>query len=284
MHKTNHVHHDFSTNKTQHVYRDCNGIQWIPLATGKYNRVFKKIDGTLVMKIQKDQNNEADLPERSVRLWNLINPDLMPKARVEYDHNGLAVSWVCPFIEGIQAPDDEMAVAIIDVFNRSGRIIVDATSKNNFLKTPTGDIVCIDVGMALEFKPRLTPPVLRRQISDVSVDTWNINQAGYQTFFKQTIDYGLKKSIQTVKALIFIQENRPYIRRADFLIQNHFFISQLSFGYDCQRSGKEPLLALRMLDDLLAPSTGVFHLINSEVSPMDANAESTLELAGVHKG
>jgi len=276
MHKTNHA---------TLVYQDDSGNQWTPLASGKYNHVYTNREGSLVMKIQRFQNTLTDAPERSVRLWNLINPNILPKAHVAYDKHGSAVGWVCPFIVGKQASDEEIAIGIIDVFNRTGRIIVDGTSKNNFLKTPAGDIVCIDVGMALEFQPRLHPPRLSRQISDISVNTWDTYQAGYQTFFQDSIVYGLTKSIQTVKALIFIQENRPHIRQADFLKLNPWYLNQIAFGYDYQRLEQEPLLALRILDDQAPPPPAtIFNLTDLSISLDKIAGESTLELTPGSKG
>jgi hypothetical protein len=90
----------------------------------------------------------TDLPERSVRLWNEINPDLEPEATLISTEMG--DGWACPFIKGVQASDHEMSVALIDIFNRTGRIVVDATAPENFIKTPSGKVVCIDIGMALQ--------------------------------------------------------------------------------------------------------------------------------------
>jgi len=119
---------------------------WSLLGEGAYNIAYINPQGTLVLKIQKDKPYDTDLPERSVRLWNEINPHCTPEAYVVNTKYGMA--WVCPFIKGRQATDDEMSNAIIDIYNNTGRIVVDATAKNNFITTHKGKVVCIDIGMA----------------------------------------------------------------------------------------------------------------------------------------
>ena len=153
------------------------------LGEGSYNIAIRSNDGQSVLKIQKfdldydeitgEKDNEeerpqTDTPERSVRLWNTINEGLEPQA-VRLELNNLeinttkpdgttallkGVGWVCPYVEGVQASDKEIQGAVLDIFNRTGRIITDATGKKNFLRTPDGTIVCIDIGMALEMEKR----------------------------------------------------------------------------------------------------------------------------------
>ena len=69
--------------------------KWVLLGAGSYNRAYRSQDSREVLKIQKNAA-ETDTPERSVRLWNLINPDLVPPARLEDSAHGKG--WVCPFI------------------------------------------------------------------------------------------------------------------------------------------------------------------------------------------
>src|SRR3989338_631154 len=127
--------------------------RWKKLGEGTYNVAYVSDDGKSVLKIQKS-DDKTDTPERSVRLWNTINPDIPPPARLEQTEKG--VGWVCPFIKGKQASDKEMSIALIDIYNKTGRIIVDATAPKNFVKLPfpRSRVVCVDVGMAIQMEQR----------------------------------------------------------------------------------------------------------------------------------
>ena len=130
-------------------------MKWIRIGKGSYNVAYRSEDSRLVFKVAQD-DSPTDIPERSVRLWNLLNPNLQPPAQVSRQKiSGKWVTgWTCPFVVGVQASDKEIRQGLIDVFNRTGRIIMDAVAPDNFLKTRNGDIVCIDIGHALEMEKR----------------------------------------------------------------------------------------------------------------------------------
>ena len=183
--------------------------EWSVLGGGTYNDVYINKEQTLVLKMQKN-NAKTDDPERSVRLWNEINPNCKPKACVVNTKWGIA--WVCPFIKGRQATDDEMSKAIIDIFNNTGRIVVDATAEKNFITTPEGKVLCIDIGMALELEKkeeRSFSGIIRRN-SIVSLTCWRNLQHDFDPFFNDCQGEN-PKSVNTVKALLYIKNNRPDI-------------------------------------------------------------------------
>ena len=151
--------------------------KWQRIGAGNYNRVFRSEDRKLVLKVQLNAS-DTDSPERSVRLWNLINSHLQPPATIIESEHGLG--WVCPFVEGERASDNDIPDALIDIYNKSGRIILDAVA-DNFVKTPDGKVVCIDIGMALrldnEEQKRLLPkPDAPSIISD---EAWKKYQRVY---------------------------------------------------------------------------------------------------------
>jgi len=92
---------------THQDYINPQNEQWKYLGEGSYNEAYINSSETLVLKVFKDltklgaspvATDELDRPERSVRIWNTINPNIKPKAQL-YNHEGEAC-WICPYIEG----------------------------------------------------------------------------------------------------------------------------------------------------------------------------------------
>lgn len=207
---------------------------WNLLGKGSFNKAYLSDDGQEVLKIQKSNAliAEADTPERSVRLWNLINPNVQPPARLETDA-ALGAGWVCPYIEGVQASDEDMVSALIDIFNRTGRIVVDAPAPDNFIKRSDGLVVCIDVGLAVRLERCAEEQNSQfLQTSQTSLTTWGIIKERFDTAFFKTWDTTYTQTINTIKALLFIKDARPDIYDASFLKNDPNLISQLAKAYD----------------------------------------------------
>ena len=237
---------------------------WKILGAGNFNVAYLSDDGTSVLKIQKKKINveeknqgkqylaEMDTALRSVRIWNQLNPNLSFAAyRVTIKDQP---AWVCPYIDGVQATDAEISIALLDIFNRSGRIVVDAMAKNNFLKTKDNRIVCIDVGMALQMELRedeeYAPRAKKWRQSLVSLNAWRTTEQGYSKLFAKHQDK-YPATIDTIKALLFIKSKRPDIYDVTFLKSKPHFIKQLANAYDNQ----ELELTLKQLDDEANGST-----------------------------
>lgn len=205
---------------------------WKKLGEGTYNTVYVDSTKSKVLKIQKDLEDKTDLPERSVRLWNLINHDLSPKAYVTDSVYGQG--WISPYIEGQQASDHEIAQIVIDIFNKTGRIVTDATAPRNIIRTDAGKIICVDIGMALELEKRESVVLKdgrKRRNSIVSLDSWKKNRTEYFSFFTEcTGKY--PKSVNTIKALLFIKMLRPDIFVADFILEKKAICDRLANAYD----------------------------------------------------
>jgi hypothetical protein len=223
---------------------------WTFLGEGTYNSVYVNKDRTYILKIRKSYDEEAsydvDNPERSVRVWNEVNAHITPPAElrsVELSNKAdPLICWVAPFIEGRQASDDEMSTALVDIFNRTGRIIVDAVSPNNFITTSNGNVVCVDIGLALQMERReedeLAQIARPRKKSQESLSAWQDLSDGFsgtspskpESYF----DYaqrGAPNTVQTIKALLFIKEYRPDIMNVDFLHSKPQLLRQLSQAY-----------------------------------------------------
>lgn len=216
------------------------GDSWEFYKEGKYNKTYVNGSHTHILKIPKLKHSYAlflqtDTPERSVRLWNLINPDLQPKA--EIIHTSYGKGWICPFVEGVQASTKEIHHGLIDIFNRTGRIVVDAISPNNFLKTPKGEIICIDIGMALQleslterYSVSKVSSKLRRNKSLISLDSWAVMYGEYMDYFDKWLPH-YPLAVNTVKALLFIQKYYPDITDVNFLRDNARLVQTLSEAY-----------------------------------------------------
>lgn len=206
--------------------------KWSPLGEGTYNRVYLSDDGLSVLKIQKDKDDIADSPERSVRLWNEINPHLAPPAYIEKTEE-FGEGWICPFVKGKQASDSQISNALIDIYNRCGRIVVDAASPKNFITTTTGQVVCVDIGMALQmdWREEVYFDNIARRRSTISLTAWEKIHEAYNDYF-QTCKKSLPTTIDTTKALLFIKSMRPNIFDASFLKQKPELVTKLAAAYD----------------------------------------------------
>lgn len=231
-------------------------MKWTRIGKGSYNIAYRNEDSTLVFKAAQD-DSPSDLPERSVRLWNLINPHLYPPAKVSRQKiDGKWVrGWTCPYVIGVQASDKEMRSALLDIFNRTGRIVADAVAENNFLKTPSGDIVCIDIGHALEMEQRETVALvgLQRKPSFTSLDTWvDLYDTPKGSAWLNKNQKIFPKTIRTIKALLFIKQHRADITNVDFLKKSPKTIKLLAIAYN---KNKGPMLkqALDILEIKCSP-------------------------------
>ena len=225
-------------------------MPWTLIDNGSFNWIYcngAKEDGDLIFKVAIDHKSplettavhNMDNYARSVRIWNEINPDIDPPARIEEVmlSTGKAIGWVCPFIVGTQPSDSEISDALIKIFNRTGRIIVDATAKNNFKKTPEGKVICIDIGMAVQLEAQNEACLFgtKRRSSFSSLETWHEMSQTYTNWFSDTPYHEtVPQTIQTVKALLFIKDHRQDIQNADFLTTNPQALAILAKAYDAE--------------------------------------------------
>ncbi|HHF0525825.1 TPA: hypothetical protein ACTUT5_002888 [Legionella anisa] len=226
-------------------------IEWTKLGGGAYNDVYRSGDGKHVFKIQHAELDDLarypDVPERSVRLWNEINPDLPAFLAVTQYGKG----WICPFVYGVEPSDEEMSRAVIDIFNKTGRILADAPGQDNFKKTPDGRVVCIDIGMALKIDAKdkqltieqLFTKHLTGVKSETSAKTWRITRSGFETFFPAAA-FRKPITVNTIQALYFIAFYRPNISNVNFFNNSPDLVLQLAKGY----KGEKIADALAALD------------------------------------
>jgi hypothetical protein len=80
-------------------------------------------------------------PSRAVRKWNAINPQYPAYI---FDNK----LWVAPFL-GSQRPNDEqIGLAIIEIYQRTGNIIADGCNQDNFVLVDD-TAICVDMDLAI---------------------------------------------------------------------------------------------------------------------------------------
>lgn len=203
-----------------------------------------------------------DTPERSVELWNTINPTRATAelANLPFYSKKMGkwmeiYGWICPFIEGRkisheddketrQKDDTAISKALIDIFTRTGRIIVDATNRN-FIEATNGEMVCIDIGLAINLRideaksspateTKSPPHSTRSRAKSESNPAWQTLKDYYDTEYFRDHEPYYPKSTNTIKALLFIATNCPDITDARFLEseRNPTLIDDLAIAYD----------------------------------------------------
>lgn len=222
---------------------DSQGRQWKFLGKGNFNLAYRLVnedgsDGDLVYKINIFSNKEcpSDNPERAVQIWNQINNKSELKATRYED------GWILPYIEG-KAPTDAVKVCktIIEIYKRTGRIIPDAYVYNlnpeeqfsfmNFVETPEGELICIDIGAAVRLDKDL-------QLSVTSLNFSTTMKEDYDIAFKERLnsrhgkDEGLQLIIKTVKALLYVELFNLELRDPGSTLKNQQYIDLFAEAYD----------------------------------------------------
>lgn len=232
--------------------------EWEFLGKGGFNKVWLSPDRRFVFKERKSKYKDAktDSPKRCVELFNIINgPYLSDSERAFVSEHGNG--WFSPYIDGGEASNDEIFHALIDIYNRTGRIVLDATMPGNFRKK--GDkVICVDVGVAVQLETRNKSfSELTRSRSEVSLEYVNEFQEPFllESFYKEILTKCANlpkiidpKIIHLLKALIVIKLNRPDMMNVDFLKTNPDLIVLLAEGFDLNNHDK----ALMSLDRILA--------------------------------
>ncbi|STX29196.1 Uncharacterised protein [Legionella beliardensis] len=192
--------------------------KWVKIGQGSFNIVYYNQENNLVFKvpIQNTDKKMAKLDQgkRPQELWNLINSNLKPVAAA-YEIEGM-IGWTCPYIKGKAATDSEISFKLTEIYNKTGRIVIDAMGWQNFItieKGPNrGQTICIDVGLALLLNKSNELPK-----SQTSLDAWDAYKSNVMDSFSSSkIQYYFPKTVVTIKALLFLQEFNQFLN-ADFL-------------------------------------------------------------------
>ena len=175
-------------------------IRLLPFAEGGYNRVYLTqesvpifdTDAQWVLKFRKKNYDDKALalndPIRAANKWRSINRDI-PSYVVDEDS-----FWMMPFLGAERADDDLICETVIDIYRRTGNIILDACNPSNFVLFD-GRAVCIDVDLAIN----------RESIS--SEDFFNnvVATETFDDFYTMSAQYGLHKTIEVIKTLVYLE-------------------------------------------------------------------------------
>ena len=212
---------------------------WKKLGNGAYNNAYLSKNSKTILKIQIETDTASmrfDKPLRSIRLWNIVNADIHPPARLYKPKKGPQEGWLCPYIKGRQSTDTEICSALIRIYNETGRIIFDAVSKDNFLTMSDGKVVCVDIGFALELEQREGLFIVNGRSRRKSITSLEaLKELGplflsYLNDLKNNRDY--PNTMNTIKALAFMKINYPDLRDLCFLSEEPWTILRLALAFD----------------------------------------------------
>ena len=267
------------------------GRIWKYLGSGNYNIAYKSVTSPFeVYKEAFQESSNLDLAERAVRVWNEVNPGLsarqMSETPVASDELGKPLTiekaqpwkggWVAPFVKGQCASRKDVRTLLIDLYNRTGRVLCDAFVPYNCLQTPDGKQVCIDVGMTLALDQRLLE---EKEKSKASLDFWLLEREAMKVYFDRVFSNDSSERqtyiVKMIQALLYIVMNRPDILDVSLLKTEESWVETLSQAYcDEHKFNSDAYRALDKAIDVAFPFD------------LEANCQSNLllpELSGYGK-
>jgi hypothetical protein len=218
--------------------------KWKLIGFGSFNEAYLNKAEGCVLKIQKKVENQSpiarrlDSRKRSIRLWNQINEHIFPKAKSVRIRKYHIKAWTCPYIQGRQSSDIEISEALINIYNRTGRIVIDAGSHKNFITTPHGQVICVDVGQAflldkIDHESTIPTAGRTRRHSITSLNAWETLYSEFVNYLnRESLNERYPLSINTIKALLFIKFNYPEILDVSFMNAQLPLIYRLAFAFD----------------------------------------------------
>jgi hypothetical protein len=162
---------------------------------------------------EKIDNQSVNSPERAERKWAMINQDI--PVHVFWDEAGDALGWMTPYL-GCEIPNDDLInSAVIDIYQRTGNIIVDACITSNFIKYQ-GKAICIDMDLAIH----------RESLSSSTYFNSTIASSIFDNFFACSQVYGNFKTQSTIKTLLYL-EDKLATSKIDYHLINHWMVDKL---------------------------------------------------------
>lgn len=148
----------------------------------------------------------------------------------------------------LEEEDTTIARALLGIYNRTGRIIIDASIPGNLIVTAENKVVCVDVGMALILEEKEDDCLHRyaRRKSIVSNEAWElVHRDGIDERILKDNKSELPKTLMTTRALLFIRTHRPDISNVDFLNNDPSLLEKLSKAYNSEIKDD----AIQLLED-----------------------------------
>lgn len=171
---------------------------------------------------EADMDLSLDTLERSIKIWKEINPSLKAKKFTAIIDGEEKIGWLCEYVDGKQATDGQIVLTLIDIYERTGRIVVDAVGLGNVIMPSTGELaVCVDVGLAVKLDyeygplPRMRDTALHGDREDMpGMAQWRKNQTEFFEFLNVNRH---EHSVDVIKSLLFLNYHRPEIKNPSFL-------------------------------------------------------------------
>lgn len=203
----------------------ADGQQWLLYSWGNFNLTYRAQNRGEILKVQHPLGKggyPTDQSTRAIAVWHELNPGLPARSCSVYGAND---AWIVPFIEGRRASDQAIQHKIIDIFNVHRRVVVDAYSPGNFITKLSGETICVDVGLAIQF-----PRSHGGRASPASALVWRGSESkdlmpqkivtlGYMAKMRKAKDLQ-SKYVDTVAALLLLAEYMPEVADASFLLTN----------------------------------------------------------------
>jgi hypothetical protein len=246
-------------------------IKWEYLGSGQFNDVYVDSDRKALFKVQKPEQEQdhpgmdvLDETNLCIRVWNEVNSHLKPRAfAVSYGIKGEVMSgWRVPFIEPAVEPvtDEEIAQLLVETFNRTGQIIIDAVAPGSVIKNKaTGRLVCVNIDQTVQFSKRE-----EGLISDFcdrggepdcegACKTLSESQQEYQQILDSctTSEDSYPQATKVLKSLLFIKENRTDIVKATFLLESPVSDTTIASGLGKRDTDEAHQTAMMELQDLV---------------------------------
>ena len=203
---------------------------WIEISEGKHQTARLNLSHTRLFRYPKKPDDSTNQPHRLARIWNEMHPDSSFEAFVHNDVE-LALGWVSPFIPGRESTDKEISDEVLNIYQSSGRIVVNAPALNAFTTGLNGKTKCVDVSMALKLGNHL----FRSASYESLISAGEMNTIKCPSFWMQHMAQKIN-TIYTIKALLFIQKYRPDIWDMSFLKIYPSLLERLANAYDLESS------------------------------------------------
>ncbi|MGQ3890575.1 ankyrin repeat domain-containing protein [Legionella sp. CNM-4043-24] len=176
---------------TDEIEAELKRTGWIFIGQGAFNRVYRSqkeltINGQTCHWVIKKPLKRCSLskPDRVVNKWNEINPE----CPAYVSRHG----WIAPFLGNVEATDEQIATALIEIYQRTGHIIADAFSPNNFLEH-NGTVYCVDFDNAFK----------RNSIESGKISFFTNNR--FKEYFKYPGNQGYPRTLAVIQGLGYLE-------------------------------------------------------------------------------
>jgi hypothetical protein len=130
---------------------DFSRLPRVSLGHGSYNEAYHFPDLDCVVKTSLPQDDARasaiSSPNRTVRVSQEYSPEL--NAKIIPDFLGKP-AWSLDYVAGSPSSDLVMALLVLTRFEKTGRVLIDATASNNVLTKKSGVAACVDTDLAFK--------------------------------------------------------------------------------------------------------------------------------------